>query len=95
MIELVFVTGGHIRKVYIKDRVITFLVAELDFVPFMIDLNKVNSPEIQQKLDKFKNPEETKSILKELSELHSEDEIIRDIKNDFQSKGWRLVKIRR
>ena len=92
MTELIFITGGSIRKVFIDKKVITFLTAELNYAPMTIDLNKLDSPEMQEKIKNMKMKEEDVKLIKELASLNDEKEIIKDIKKDFQSKGWRLVK---
>ncbi len=94
MIRLVFITGSAIRRVHIKDRIITLLAAEIDNKPLTINLDQIDSQ--QEKLEELikKGTLKDKDIvlIKELSKLGSEKEIARDIINDFQSTGWRLMK---
>ena len=86
MIHLNFMVGGAIRKVVIEGRKISFLAAELNFVPLVIDLDKLD--EEKEKIEKMKMDKE---ILKELSLLKTERQIANDIIMDWKKQGWRLV----
>ena len=92
MIELLFVTGGAVRKVYIEDKKLSLLSAELGFVPIQIDLKKLNTKKTKEKLNKLKFTNEDTKELKALAEEGTDDEIAKDIIGDFQKKGWRLVR---
>jgi len=85
MIELIFSTGGAIRKVYINGRKVSLLTAETNFVPVEINLDKISN-----KLKKRLSKEEI-NLLKEISLLKTEQEMARDIIKDFQKSGWRLT----
>jgi len=87
--ELVFVAGGKLRRIFINNREISFLTSETGFHPIVINLDKLN------KLDeniKSKMGEEQIKLIEEIPNLHSEEEIAKDIIKDFQSTGWRLIK---
>ncbi len=88
MIRLIFVTGSALRKVMINGRIITMMSAETNFAPLKIDLNKI---EKSRKLKK-KLGEESYQLLKEIASLKNEKDYARDIIEDFQRTGWRLVK---
>lgn len=92
MIELTFITGGAIRKVVIQDRNISLLSAELGFMPFTIDLDKIDDENNKKKIKEMKLSEEEEEEMKELAKLGTEEEIAKDITKDFQAKGWRMVK---
>lgn len=85
MKELVFFRGNGLRRVFIDGRKISFLTAELGFTPLTIDLDKLD--EEKDKIDKMKLD---KKVLKELSNLKTEEDLIRDVVKDFERSGWRL-----
>lgn len=74
------------RKVFIKQRVITFLLPELKWQPLTIDLDKLD--EQKEEIEKMSMDQET---LEKISKLRTEEEIFNDIKKDFQLSGWRLL----
>ena len=86
MISMNFMVGGAMRKVVIKKRNISFLTAELNFVPLVIDLDKLD--EEKDKIEKMKMD---KDYLKELALLTTERKIANDIIKDFKKTGWRVV----
>lgn len=87
MITLAFVAGSSLRRVTIDERVISFLVAENNFVPIQVDLDKINSDkEIQKKLGK-----ENVKLLKEIALLKTEEDMAQDVIRDFQRTGWRRI----
>ena len=87
--ELVFTMGGGLRKVFVKGRVISFLTAETNYMPLEIDLDKLESPQMQKRLKQMKAD---KKLMDELRDLKTEEEIAKDITKDFQKTGWRLSK---
>ena len=87
MKELVFIRGGGFRKVIIKGRDIAFILPELNNVPLVINLDKLDEHKKDIKKMKF-----DKKTLKELSELITEEDLARDLKKDLQRTGWRLIK---
>lgn len=89
-IKLTFITGSAIRRVIIKDRIVTLLAAETSNKPVTINLNEIDSQ--QDKFDKLKLTKEDIKTIRELSKLGSEEEIAKDITNDFQKTGWRLAR---
>lgn len=89
MIKLTFITGGAIRRVFIDNRKVSLMTAELNNVPLQIDLDKLDDKETKKKLEKVKMDDE---LMKELSLLNTEEEIAEDVKKDFQGSGWRLFK---
>ena len=90
--KLTFVIGGAIRRVHINGRVISLESAELSYMPFSFDLDKLDTKETKEKMSKMKMSNEDIKTLKELHKLGSEDAIAKDIIKDFQKTGWRLVK---
>ncbi len=88
--ELVFITGSSIRKVFINDRKVSLISAELGFTPLEIDLDKLN--EFEDKIKKIKMSKEDIKTIKDLAKLGSEKEIAKDIIKDFQKSGWRCTK---
>lgn len=89
MITLKFVTGGALRKVFIKGREISILTEELGHTPLTINLEKLDEPENKKRIKEARIDEKT---LKELLELKTEEEIAKDITKDFQKSGWRLFR---
>ncbi len=87
--ELTFVIGGNVRKVFINGRVISILTKETGFVPIEIDLDNLD---ILNETIKSKVDEEQLNLLEEISHLKTEEEMAKDIIKDFQSSGWRLIK---
>ncbi len=89
MRRLTFITGAGLRRVLINGRKITFMTSELGDVPLEIDLDKLEDEKFKDKISKMKIDEK---VLKQLSLLNTEEELVFDIKKDFQSTGWRLHK---
>ncbi len=89
MIQIVFMRGGEYRKVFIKDRIITFYSAELKFVPLLIDLDKMK--DIKDKREKYNLSIEDLKLLYELKELNDEEAMFKDLVKDFKQTGWRMV----
>ncbi len=87
MKQLNFTRGSALRRVFIKGRVITFLVGELNNVPLKIDLDKID-----QHRDKFDKMGLDEDFLKELSNLQTEKEIALDVTYDLEKAGWRIVR---
>lgn len=87
MIRLTFVCGGSIRNVLIEDRKISMLSKETNFIPMVIDLNKLDVKKIEKDLGK-----EGLEQIKEIAKLNTEEEMAEDIKKDFQRTGWRMVR---
>ena len=88
--HLVFATGGAIRRVFIKDREVTFIAAELKFQPLVIQLDKLE--EQKEKMAKMKLDGDDMELIESLAELGTEEEIAQDIINDFKRTGWRLIR---
>ena len=80
--ELVFIRGSSIRRVFIRDRKISFIIPENGFVPIEIDLDKLNKKDFKGKFD---------TEFAELSKLKTEEDMVRDITRDFQKQGWRRI----
>lgn len=91
-IELVFTSSNSIRRVHVNGKKIAILAPELSFAPLEIDLDRLKEKEMQDKIRKLKMNERDEKVLHELAKLNSEEEIIKDIKKDFQETGWRLIK---
>ena len=87
MIKLTFVIGGNIRRVYIDKRVISLMTAETGFIPIQIDLDKIDEKNAKKKVG-----EDWLKLLKEIAKLKTEEDMVKDIKKDFQKTGWRLIK---
>lgn len=90
--ELVFVMGSSLRRVFINGKKITLLSPENGYTPANFDLDKLDTPEIKASLKKMKFDDENIGLLEQLSKLDSEEAIAKDIKIDFQRSGWRLFK---
>ena len=90
--ELVFVTGSALRKVYIKDRKISIMTNELGMAPLEIDLDKLDDKKSKKHMRKMKLSTKDKKVIKQLAKLGSEKEIAKDIISDFRKSGWRMVK---
>ncbi len=88
--HLVFTTGSAIRRVFIKDRKLTLLAAELGFHPLVVDLDKLD--EQKDKFKKMKLSNEDVKLIHELALLNDEEAMARDIINDYQKTGWRLIR---
>ncbi len=89
MIQLSFTRGSALRRVFIDGRVISFLVAELNNVPLKIDLDKLDLKEMKDKIKKMKLD---KKLLRELSKLTTEEDLVNDVTKDFEISGWRRVR---
>ena len=87
MKQLSFTRGSALRRVFIKGRVITFLLGELNNVPLKIDLDKLD-----QHKDKLNKMKMDKEFLKELSNLQTEKEIALDVTYDLEKAGWRRIR---
>lgn len=90
MIKLTFITGSAIRRIIIKDRIVTLIAAETSNQPVTINLDEIDSQ--KDKFQQMKLSEEDIITIKELSKLGSEDDMAKDIITDFQQTGWRLVR---
>ena len=86
MITMDFMVGGAIRKIVVKGRKVSFLTSELNFVPLIIDLDKMD--EQKQRIEKMNIDKE---YIKKLALLTTERKIADDIIKDFKQSGWRLV----
>ena len=87
MIQLNFTRGAALRRIFINGRVITFLLAELNFQPLKIDLDKLD--EQKENIEKMKIDKQT---LEELSRLQTEEELALDFTNDAEKDGWRRIR---
>lgn len=90
--ELVFIRGGSIRRVFIKDRVISLVTPELNFTPFHIDLDRLDDPEMRERINKANLSSKEIEDLDKLAKLGNDKEISKDIIKDFQQSGWRKVR---
>ena len=77
--------GAALRKVIINKKRISFLGAELNFVPLVIELDNL------EKVDKTKLSKEDLKTIKKLAKLGSEVQIAKDIIEDFKQTGWNLI----
>ncbi len=82
---LTFTRGGALRKVFINKKRISFLGAELNFVPLIIELDNL------KKVNLKKFSKEDLKMIKGLAKLGSENEIAKDIIIDFKQTGWNLI----
>ena len=87
MIKMLFCAGSAVRRVYIKDKVVSLLTPENNFVPMQIDLNNLEAN--KSKLKGSFNMDDP--IWGELSKLTSDEVIAEDIVHDFKKGGWRLL----
>ncbi len=78
-----FTRGSAYVEVIISGREITFTTPLLNYVPIKIHLDKLE--EHKNKLGKMKM--DTK-ILKELSLLKTEEDMLRDLIKDMEESGW-------
>ncbi len=90
MITLSFVTGSAMRKVYLNGRKISMISQETGFQPISFDLDNINEEEVKEKMG-----EDAIKTLREIAKLEDEKSMMEDIKKDFQSTGWRLIKTER
>lgn len=83
MIKVNFIRGSIVREATINGRVVTLLTPELNYQPLEIDLDKldINNP-------KFAG---MKDLIRELSNLESEKDILDDLKKDFVKSGWSVM----
>ena len=86
MIRMKFMIGSAVRDVVVEGRVFSLISPELNFVPFTIDLDRLE--EEKEKIDKMKLD---KDFLKEIEKLETEEEIAKDIEKDFKKMGWKKV----
>ena len=85
MKTLNFIRGSAFRKVVVKERTISLLTAELNDVPLVINLDKLDEEKNKME-DMGYNPEDFRIF----AELQNEDEIAEDIIKDFKQSGWLL-----
>ena len=85
-ITMDFMVGGSMRKIVVKGKKLSFLTPELNFVPLIIDLDKLD--EQKERIKKMKMDEK---YIKKLASLTTEKEMANDIIKDFKQSGWRLV----
>ncbi len=85
-ITMDFMVGGAMRKIVVKGKKVSFLTPELNFVPLIIDLDKLD--EQKERIKKMKMDEK---YIKKLASLTTEKEMANDIIKDFKQSGWRLV----
>ncbi len=90
MISCKFLCGGKWRHVKVEDRKITFMTEELGYEPLVINLDELDGK--QEKIKLIKLSEKDIELMKELRDLGSEEEIMRDIELDFRKTGWRVFK---
>ncbi len=90
--ELSFIMGSGIRRVFIDGRKITIVSAELGFQPLEFNLDELSSEKTKKAMSKQKLSAEEKKTLRQLAKLGSEEDIAKDIIKDFQKQGWRCVK---
>jgi len=84
--KISFTRGSALRRVFINGRKISFLTGELGNTPLTIDLDK-----LEEQKDSIKKMKVDKKFMKELSQLITEEEIAKDIINDFRKSGWRRI----
>lgn len=87
MIQLSFIRGSALRRVFIKDRTISLLTGELNNVPLKIDLDK-----LEEQKERIEKMQFDAKMLKELSRLQTEKEISLDVIDDFEKSGWKRVR---
>lgn len=88
---LTFVRDSGLRKVYLKGRTISIVSSGLN-VPFVFDLDKLDSKEAKKIFKKSKMNKKDRALIHELSRLNNQDLIAKDIIKDYQKDRWRLVK---
>lgn len=93
MIEMSFMRGNASRRIIVKDKSVTYLLAELGYQPYTIDLNKLSEHEGLMKKMKVnkKHLKEDLKDAKRLAKKGSEKEIAEDIKENLEKEGWRMV----
>ncbi len=82
---LTFSMGAAMRKVIINKKRISFLGAELNFVPLVIELDNLKN------IDTKKLSKEDLKTIKKLAKLGNEKQIAEDIIKDFREGGWNLI----
>ena len=87
MIELGFVSGSSLRRVFVDGRKISMMAQETGFTPMSIDLNKIDEKKVKKQMgaDGLK-------FIKEVALLKTEEAMAKDITKDFQQTGWRRIK---
>ena len=86
--ELLFAKNGALRKINIKDRVITLISSETNWMPVNINISKLDENLESVIATNKVNRDE----LVEIVQLKTEEEMAQDITEDFKKTGWRLVK---
>lgn len=87
MIRLQFIIGSATRQVIISKRKVSLLTAENNFVPLILDLDKIKEQKEQIKRSGLDQRE-----LKKIARLKTEKAIAEDIIKDFKQSGWRLTR---
>lgn len=77
---------GIVRTIKVEGRKVTILTPELNFVPFEIDLDRLNKDD-----ERFSKLNDLKKLIEEIAELNTEQEMINDVTKDFKKTGWRCV----
>lgn len=85
MIKAKFMRGSAYIDVKIEGRKIIFITPLLNFQPIKIDLDKIE--EHKDKLSKMKFNQD---LIKELSNLNTEEEMLEDLNKDLIKSGWRM-----
>lgn len=93
MINLKFLSGNSVRLVTIKEKSITLITPEFNFVPFTINLSKITSNKSKE-LNKIpKLTAKDKIVIVKMAKNSSEEDISKDIISDFKKEGWNLCKL--
>ena len=87
MIQLAFIRGSGLRKVIIKGREIAFILPELNNVPLVLNLDK-----LEEHKEDIKQMKIDKETLDELMQLVTEEDLANDIMKDLKRTGWRVLK---
>lgn len=83
VLKFSFTNGNVVRNVVVEGKKIRIISSETDYEVFEIDLNKINPKD-----KRFNGMEK---IIREISQLNTEEEIMEDIENDWIVSGfWRM-----
>lgn len=105
MLELTFVKNHAIRKVFIKDKIVTLITPEFNYQTISFDEDKYNLLKQSNNISELSNLSEEelnkqdKKVVDLVNEIkyskidfNDEEALKQDLIKDFQETGWRCIK---
>lgn len=85
-----FTRGSALRNIVVKNNKVTISAGEMGFVPFTIDLNKLEELENDKAWGSLEK--EDQELIRRIAKLGTDKEIVDDIIKDWKKTGWRPMK---